>query len=185
MCEQIYLIENTKTIKEIISDTLGYARSQYGYYKMHETGYYELKKPSSKKDLYDVLKYSLNKDKSISVKIDRKLFFKVNEKQNIVLIKFEVYKVLFPLESVERVKQPVGFVKMNFKKEDFKDVFEKVLDFTIKNYFPSHRFGCCSKYEECSDAKCCLHEDKFYAKGCYYRENLEQGKIFYGKNANI
>lgn len=183
MCEQIYFEENAKTIKEIISTMLESAREKYGYYKAHETGYYELKKSASKKELYDVLKYSINTDKSISVKIDKKPFFKVNEKQNILLIKFEAYKALFSLESAEPVKQPVGFVKMSFNKETFKDTFEKVLNFTIKNYFPSHRFGCCSKYEECSDAKCCLHEDKFYAKGCYYRENLEQGRIFYGKNA--
>jgi len=43
-------------------------------------------------------------------------------------------------------------------------------------------FGCCSRYNECSDALNCLHPDQLYATGCYYRKNLEQGLVFYGKN---
>lgn len=46
-------------------------------------------------------------------------------------------------------------------------------------------FGCCHKYLECSDAKKCIHEDLEYSKGCIYRQNLEAGAIFYGKNRNI
>lgn len=42
---------------------------------------------------------------------------------------------------------------------------------------------CCSKYKECSDAMKCLHaDDPFYAN-CTYRKKLEQGIVFYGKNA--
>ena len=46
-------------------------------------------------------------------------------------------------------------------------------------------FGCCSQFEVCSDAKECLHVNKLYATACKYRYNLENGKIFYGKNKNI
>lgn len=46
-------------------------------------------------------------------------------------------------------------------------------------------FGCCGKYEECSDAKQCIHPDKQTSLSCYYRRNLLQGKIFYGQNKNI
>ncbi len=46
-------------------------------------------------------------------------------------------------------------------------------------------FGCCGKFEECSDAKRCLHENQLYSKACAYRKNLEAGNIFYGKNRNI
>lgn len=45
-------------------------------------------------------------------------------------------------------------------------------------------FGCCNDFTACSDARRCLHpEDRFY-NGCQYRENLENGRIFYGINAN-
>jgi len=47
--------------------------------------------------------------------------------------------------------------------------------------FPT--FGCCDKYERCSDELRCLHEDQLYAAAaCQYRKNLYAGKIFYGKN---
>ena len=47
------------------------------------------------------------------------------------------------------------------------------------------RFGCCSSFQECSDAKKCVHENKLYSKACMYRDSLDQGRIFYGKNRNI
>jgi hypothetical protein len=43
--------------------------------------------------------------------------------------------------------------------------------------------GCCSKYLECSNNRKCLYTtDPAYAE-CYYRKNLEAGRIFYGINA--
>lgn len=44
-------------------------------------------------------------------------------------------------------------------------------------------FGCCSYYRECSDARKCVMNIEGY-EGCSYRQNLEKGMIFYGKNAN-
>lgn len=46
-------------------------------------------------------------------------------------------------------------------------------------------FGCCGRYEACSDARKCLHPDQLFAAACAYKKNLEQGRIFYGKNKNI
>ena len=45
-------------------------------------------------------------------------------------------------------------------------------------------FGCCSRYSSCSDAKICLIPHLDYSKNCTYRKSLEQGHIFYGKNAD-
>jgi len=45
-------------------------------------------------------------------------------------------------------------------------------------------FGCCHRYVECSDKRKCIIEDNPLSKGCIYRQNLINGKIFYGKNAN-
>lgn len=45
-------------------------------------------------------------------------------------------------------------------------------------------FGCCSQFRECSNAKKCVISDREYSKFCIYRNNLENGNIFYGKNAN-
>lgn len=45
-------------------------------------------------------------------------------------------------------------------------------------------FGCCSRYRECSDAKCCVISDRNYSNACIYKINLDNGNVFYGKNAN-
>lgn len=47
------------------------------------------------------------------------------------------------------------------------------------------KFGCCNDFIACSDARMCLHQDDRFYNGCYYRKNLEAGRIFYGKNKNI
>ena len=43
-------------------------------------------------------------------------------------------------------------------------------------------FGCCSRYEACSDAMKCIHPDPVFASSCQYRQNLLTGRVFYGKN---
>lgn len=43
-------------------------------------------------------------------------------------------------------------------------------------------FGCCSRYEACSDAGRCIHPNPDMAIRCIYQKNLKKGKIFYGKN---
>ena len=59
-----------------------------------------------------------------------------------------------------------------------------ILEYALQHYEPSDRFGCCSKFVACSDAEKCLHANNFYARCCWYRKNLEAGRIFYGKNKN-
>lgn len=79
---------------------------------------------------------------------------------------------------------------INFKEKsnDFYEVCRIIIKVFIENYEPnqqSEKFGCCSKYLQCSNARKCLHDDLNYARACLYRENLEAGKIFYGENRNI
>ena len=64
-----------------------------------------------------------------------------------------------------------------------KDVLCKILAMQIDT-FPAE-FGCCSRYEACSDAMKCIHPDSDMAIKCAYRKNLKKGKIFYGKNKNV
>lgn len=45
-------------------------------------------------------------------------------------------------------------------------------------------FGCCSRYQECSDNGACLYPTIEDYKGCLYNKNLVKGIVFYGKNAN-
>ncbi|MCR5145153.1 MAG: 3'-5' exoribonuclease [Lachnospiraceae bacterium] len=77
-------------------------------------------------------------------------------------------------------------VRFNNSSETLKEFIKEHTIYCIKNYeSKAGGFGCCSKYEQCSNAKRCLHENKLYSKACAYRKNLEMGRIFYGKNRNI
>lgn len=58
--------------------------------------------------------------------------------------------------------------------------------YCLKGYVSkAARFGCCSMFEKCSDEGKCVHENQLYSKACIYRNHLEQGRVFYGKNRNI
>lgn len=46
-------------------------------------------------------------------------------------------------------------------------------------------FACCNDFNRCSDAKQCLHPDDRFFNGCYYRQALENGQVFFGRNRNV
>ncbi len=64
--------------------------------------------------------------------------------------------------------------------KDFANCIAESLDCIISTY--PKDYDCCSRYEECSDAKHCIHPDRKFALGCHYRRVLKSGRIFYGKN---
>lgn len=92
------------------------------------------------------------------------------------------------------------FTGDNIKEKDG-DLFHKVLlnDFSdIENYIDLIRFAlqstidqlpkefdCCSRYEECSNQKKCVHKDQEFALLCGYRKILLSGRVFYGENSNV
>lgn len=43
-------------------------------------------------------------------------------------------------------------------------------------------FDCCSRFEQCSNAKRCIHSNPALATSCGYRKVLKSGRIFYGVN---
>ncbi len=96
---------------------------------------------------------------------------------------------IFPMVSVDKKKSDVSTTR--FILEDNDPMFERfsrsVVDLLIDDYCSNGggAFGCCHLYEQCSDAKKCLHENKLYALGCAYYHNLKAGRIFYGKNRNV
>lgn len=60
------------------------------------------------------------------------------------------------------------------------------IEYRIKNFYSAaDSFGCCSLFNECSNAKKCIHPNRLYSTVCAYRRNLESGRIFYGKNQNV
>ena len=65
----------------------------------------------------------------------------------------------------------------------YKNFLIRVVGETVNRY--PKEWDCCSLYEQCSNAKTCVHEDKKFALRCGYRKILNAGKVFYGKNRNI
>ena len=61
----------------------------------------------------------------------------------------------------------------------------RLCEIAVKSLPAGEGFGCCHLYEQCSDAKKCIQPNGLFSLACYYRKNLEQGKIFYGINKNI
>jgi len=59
------------------------------------------------------------------------------------------------------------------------DMYDEVYNQSIE------MFGCCSRFEQCSDELKCINPDSTLARGCMYKLKLEAGVIFYGKNKNI
>ncbi|MBQ7546397.1 MAG: hypothetical protein IJT41_05495 [Clostridia bacterium] len=67
--------------------------------------------------------------------------------------------------------------------EKYKFMLQEVLRAIIER--GSKEFDCCSRYEECSDAKRCIHPDPTFGIKCGYRKNLRDGKIFYGAKPTV
>lgn len=65
----------------------------------------------------------------------------------------------------------------------FADFLSSVLDQAIDSIVKE--FDCCSRYEECSNARKCINPSPDMALVCGYRKIMKQGRIFYGKNRNI
>ena len=139
------------------------------------------------------IKYKENKNNSISFLAYNNIILKITIQKSNKFI--EIRK----LDNID-----LDLLKSKFKKVLYKDEelyiklyieeieeINKIKDELIEIYTYLHfnetvdTFGCCSRYEECSNKKECINPDKKLARGCQYKVNLENGRIFYGINKNI
>ena len=80
----------------------------------------------------------------------------------------------------------IGKNKISTVLPNWLEYIKKLVEYELKNYISkSSMFGCCSRFVVCSDMKKCVHPNKLYACACYYKHNLEEGRIFYGQNRNV
>ena len=85
-------------------------------------------------------------------------------------------------------KKRDGFMHMVFMPTEksvlfFADMLCLILDAAIDSI--PKEFDCCSRVEECSDARKCINPYPELALRCGYRKIMKSGRIFYGKNRNI
>lgn len=71
------------------------------------------------------------------------------------------------------------FITISEWTEAVHSLVDEIIKYYVNDFEPSDRFGCCHLYRECSQAKKCIHDNLFYARACWYRKNLESGRIFY------
>lgn len=111
--------------------------------------------------------------------------FTVNEKANVFTFAIKnniTEKIEIPAEAntktlkSDKINTHIIFTVWN---ENMIKFINDIIIYCVENFEPSDKFGCCGKYLECSKSEKCLHDNKFYAKACWYRKNLESGKIFY------
>lgn len=81
-----------------------------------------------------------------------------------------------------------GFTNFSFDPsvediQQFASFLSSTLDQAIDGF--TKEFDCCSRWEECSNAKKCTQPNPDIAIGCGYRKIMKKGHIFYGVNRNI
>lgn len=86
----------------------------------------------------------------------------------------------------EKVKKIGGKIRLAMEEPtdilEYVPILRSVLNVVCSRY---REFACCSRYEQCSDEKRCIHPDNKFALDCMYRQNLQADRIFYGKNRNV
>lgn len=115
------------------------------------------------------------------------LLFQIRlRKKSRYLLLSEAYEADLPEGAeISRAKSDAGMIRVRLNEPEdilcYVSLLRSILRDATRKY---GQFGCCSRYEACSDAKTCIHPDIKFALGCQYRQNLMDGKIFYGKNSN-
>lgn len=140
---------------------------------------------------YDIKYFTVetNKKKTLySLLLEKNLYTKTNSDFTTFIVKNRLLSEDIDLSNItdkKTVKAPKDCTEVKIDSTEHGITFLRAIVLKYaKIYMPSERFGCCHLYEKCSDEKKCIAKDKFHAKGCFYRENLENGRIFYGQNAN-
>lgn len=77
-------------------------------------------------------------------------------------------------------------VLVRIDSEELLSYLERLMRYRLTQYKSKEpTYGCCHLYEKCSEAKKCISKEKIYATVCAYKKNLDEGRIFYGRNRNI
>ena len=143
--------------------------------------YNENDKPLDSVEIIHNKNYStVNIEKNAAIRI------MIGSKSNYISVKLKYEKLLIDPIIPKSVKSEKDWIKYQIYNENDLDKIKLALIQIYDDCKPSGTmFGCCSRFNGCSDAKKCIHPDRNYAKNCWYQENMKQGKIFYGVNRNV
>lgn len=133
---------------------------------------------------------SENKDNSVSLMLRSKLVMRLYFQSK---PPFLVTSILHcPLVDkcgfkFTKAKSPPNFIKVSIAPLEPNSRDEELIKSIVNkeiSIYSEGSFGCCHRYVECSDNLKCTHPDKLYSNSCQYKQNLLNGRIFYGVNAN-
>ena len=127
------------------------------------------------------------KDGSISIKAKNIIVAKVKLQRGTPCVEIRVKNAeLFPAEIIETLNDEWCRIKVDGIESVLKLKTQlSSLFMIILSEMGGESFGCCHRYEQCSNEKRCIHPDFMVALTCSYRKNLEAGRIFYGENKTI
>jgi hypothetical protein len=138
-------------------------------------------------NINDYIKYEILKDnKSVSFTL-----FKTNLMMKFIFLK-DKCRVLINEKYKSLIPQSLNCYKMSSDNMVCFDINDISLLNCLDDFYKSFcndcattDIGCCHRYVECSDALHCLNDNIEISFSCAYRQNLLNGRIFYGKNKNI
>ena len=132
-----------------------------------------------------LLNASILKGGEISYKVFNKLSVKVVFRKHCtrLLVKSALLKlnsIDLGLKSPYEMKSSPDMPAIDFDtEEDVLTYIVSFLELAIITYEAPKEFVCCSRYKECSERKECVNPNKIRAKQCYYRDNIENGIIYF------
>ncbi len=139
-----------------------------------------------------------NKDETISIRAKSCLSAKIKLTHNVKYIEVRTKKIDFFQNYISSNNTQIIEVQQAKGTKEWSRITVSTLEDVLNYIKPlsivfildlselgEERFGCCSRYIECSDKKRCVNPDFFMSLACAYKRHLEAGRIFYGKNNNI
>lgn len=137
-------------------------------------------------DISRHIEVALNKG-YIAVKAKSLLSVKIVVNSKSIWMEYRAkYDELFSALTVTRSKE--GNSRISFERfEDLLSMAELICVIATQDLMTlsGEGFACCSRFEECSDARKCTQSMLLLSFACQYRKNLEQGRIFYGRNRTV
>lgn len=117
--------------------------------------------------------------------IERKLFYSLQFDSTVIL---RIYGGSNPKIAIaQRHANNADFAEHELLElariKDYESQIAVALQYAI-DQVPTE-YSCCSRYEECSNAKGCTEPNDDIAIKCSYRKKLQKGIIFFGKNRNV
>lgn len=131
---------------------------------------------------------TVNSDNTVSIRAKTILIAKVKlHGQKRYMEVQNKYMSFFVGTNGQSVEERGTWSRISVKNlEDVLDLMQQLSEvyMLVLSELGGESFGCCARYIECSDAGKCVHPDYFTSLACLYKRNLDNGRVFYGKNQN-